>query len=227
MLKQERAVRTRRSLVRTAAEEFERHGFIQARLADISAGAGVSAGALHFHFEHKAAVAAAVEETAAVALRRTARAAQLPGGTALQRLIRTTHALGRLLREDVVPRAGLQLSGDDAHDSALNLRGEWQGCVRRLVHRADAEGQLAAHVSQQDVVTVVMAVATGFERLGRRNTDWLSAHRISGFWDLVLPCVVTPGALRSLTPDHAEFKSPFPGPAGPVVRPLPEHLFSR
>ncbi len=58
MSKQERAERTRRALIKSAAAVFEEYGYAQARLALISTGAGVSTGALHFHFENKAAVAA-------------------------------------------------------------------------------------------------------------------------------------------------------------------------
>ncbi|NEE26311.1 TetR family transcriptional regulator, partial [Streptomyces sp. SID7982] len=60
MTKQERATRTRQALIRSAAVVFEQHGYAQARLVLISSGAGVSTGALHFHFENKAAVAEAV-----------------------------------------------------------------------------------------------------------------------------------------------------------------------
>lgn len=72
-MKQERAVHTRQSLIRSAAEAFERHGYVRTSLAEISSSAGVSTGALHFHFENKAAIASTVEATAAVLLRRAPR----------------------------------------------------------------------------------------------------------------------------------------------------------
>ncbi|WP_420834079.1 TetR family transcriptional regulator [Streptomyces antarcticus] len=69
MAKQERAARTRESLVRAAAEVFAEQGFVTASIAVISRRAGVSAGGLHFHFESKTALAQAVEGRAAEALR--------------------------------------------------------------------------------------------------------------------------------------------------------------
>lgn len=69
MAKQERAARTRESLVRAAAEVFAEQGFVTASIAVISRRAGVSAGGLHFHFESKTALAQAVEDRAAEALR--------------------------------------------------------------------------------------------------------------------------------------------------------------
>lgn len=69
MVKQERAARTRRTLIRAAAEVFAREGFAPASLTTISRQAGVSNGALHFHFTSKNALAQAVEEEAGEAMR--------------------------------------------------------------------------------------------------------------------------------------------------------------
>ncbi|MFD0381587.1 TetR family transcriptional regulator [Streptomyces stramineus] len=55
---------TRHALIRSAAQAFDQHGYTRAKLSAISAGAGVSSGALHFHFDTKAAMAAAVETEA-------------------------------------------------------------------------------------------------------------------------------------------------------------------
>ena len=55
MVKQERALRTREALIESAAEVFDREGFSVASLTAISSRAGVSNGALHFHFASKAA----------------------------------------------------------------------------------------------------------------------------------------------------------------------------
>ncbi|WP_159062215.1 TetR family transcriptional regulator, partial [Streptomyces caniscabiei] len=66
MAKQERAVRTRENLIRSAAEVFDREGYAVASITTISARAGVSNGALHFHFASKAALAEAVAEAAAL-----------------------------------------------------------------------------------------------------------------------------------------------------------------
>ncbi|NUK02261.1 TetR family transcriptional regulator [Streptomyces lunaelactis] len=204
MTKQERAVRTRHSLIRSAAEAFQRHGYVQAKLAEISSSAGVSPGALHFHFENKAAVASTVEATAGVTLRRAARLAQHPGMNALQRLTNASHALADHLRRDVVARAGFQLSCDAARRTGLNLRQEWQGCVQQLLAEAADENLLAPHVAQSDMVTAIVAATTGFETLGRDNPEWLSHRSLTGFWRIVLPCLATAEALAGLEPGSTE-----------------------
>ncbi len=72
MVKQERALRTRRALIHAGAQAFADEGFTAASLTAISRAAGVSNGALHFHFENKMALARAVEEEALAALRQQA-----------------------------------------------------------------------------------------------------------------------------------------------------------
>ncbi|CAL9674818.1 A-factor receptor protein (plasmid) [Streptomyces sp. enrichment culture] len=222
-MKQERAVRTRQALIHAAAEAFERNGYVQARLADISSSAGVSPGALHFHFANKAAVAEAVETAAAVSLRRAAQDVQHPGMNALQRLTGVTYALAELIRTDVVARAGFRLSCDAPHRPALDLVREWEDCVRRLLAEADRERLLADGVTQQDAADVVIGATTGFEALARRQPEWLQPGTLRRFWRLLLPRLTTVEALAVLlradsavgAGGHEGGDRPAPGTAAP------------
>lgn len=208
MTKQERAVRTRHALIRSAAQAFELHGYAQAKLADISARAGVSPGALHFHFQSKAAVARTVESTAGVSLRRAAWLAQPPDTNALQRLANASHALAGLLRTDVVARAGFRLNGEAVSGGGLNLRQEWRGCVEQLLAEAAADGLLITRrASRADVVRTIVAATIGFEVLGRRDPEWLSRRTLTGFWRVVLPGLVTPETLDDLDPGGTSIRS--------------------
>ncbi|MCX4857261.1 TetR family transcriptional regulator [Streptomyces canus] len=199
MMKQERAARTRQLLIRSAAEAFERHGFTRARLADISSSAGVTTGALHFHFANKAALASTVEATAAAILRCAARSVRHPGANALQLLTGASQALADRLRHDVVARAGFRLScGDDPHRPGLDLRGEWFECIHRLLTEAEDHHLLAEGVSRQDAIASIAAATTGFEVLGRTDPTWLSPASLSRFWRLVLPLLATAEALATL-----------------------------
>ncbi|MFD8691645.1 ScbR family autoregulator-binding transcription factor [Streptomyces sp. NPDC059651] len=200
MTQQERAVRTRHALICSAAEEFERHGYIQAKLSDISASAGVSPGALHFHFENKAAVAATVEASAGVSLRREAWLAQRPGMNALQRLTNTSHALAERLRRDVVARAGFKLSYEAPHDSGPTLHQEWQVCVRQLLAEASDEALLIDGIEYSAAADGIVAATTGFEMLGRDDPAWFSAATLTAYWRLILRSVARPEILRALEP---------------------------
>ncbi|MFJ8506875.1 TetR family transcriptional regulator [Streptomyces avermitilis] len=77
-VRQERAIRTRNALIESAAALFARHGYEVVSLSTISARAGVSNGALHFHFPSKAALAEAVGVAAAQRFGRIIAGEELP-----------------------------------------------------------------------------------------------------------------------------------------------------
>ncbi|MEU1099808.1 ScbR family autoregulator-binding transcription factor [Streptomyces tibetensis] len=200
MTKQDRAVRTRLALIRSAAEQFEDRGYVRAGLAQISAGAGVSSGALHFHFANKAAVAEAVEHAAADALRETAERGRDGDGHTLQRLVDVTHRVARLLCADVVVRAGLRLNAEAGAGRARDLRREWRECVHGLLAEAERRGELAAGVTPQHTCAVVLAATTGIEVLAREDQGWLARPSLTDLWQLLLPCVAAPGLVGVLDP---------------------------
>ncbi|MEO3975080.1 ScbR family autoregulator-binding transcription factor [Streptomyces sp. CAU 1734] len=200
MIKQERAVRTRRALIESAAEAFGVRGYTEATLHMISAGAGVSTGALHFHFENKAAVAAAVERTAARALRAAACAVYAERSSALQALADASHVLARALARDAVVRAGLQLGREATYAPEFDLRGEWHRYVLRLLGEAEGEGALLPGLCRGHAAAMVVATTIGFEALGQHDRTWISRRMVTGFWELTLPCLATPEALRGLDP---------------------------
>ncbi|WP_217246827.1 ScbR family autoregulator-binding transcription factor [Streptomyces sp. AC602_WCS936] len=186
--KQERSARTRTTLIRSAAEQFEHHGFERTRLSEVSEGAGVTSGALYFHFSNKQELADAVEASAIRGFYRAARHTRRTRAAALAQLIDLSHAFAGLLREDVVARAGLRLNSDATPRTRLSLRQEWQGCVQHLLVRAAEEGSLSDGVSLHTLGEVVVAATTGFAVLGRDNGEWVSRETLRDFWRFSLPC---------------------------------------
>ena len=61
-LRQERALRTRESILRAAAEAFADQGFPGVTILDVAELTGVTKGAVYFHFTNKEALAVAVAE---------------------------------------------------------------------------------------------------------------------------------------------------------------------
>lgn len=199
MVKQQRAVRTRQALVRAAAEVFAQTGFTTAALTAISARAGVSAGALHFHFPSKHALARAVEEEAAAVVRAIAGHASAGGPHPVQRVIDATHALMGRLDHDVVLRAGFGLgSGLPRRDDAVPLRGVWGAWVEEVLRDAEREGVLADGVCAADASLAVVAATVGFEQLGADDRAWTSGATLARFWDLLLPRLVAADGLARL-----------------------------
>ncbi|MEV7192546.1 ScbR family autoregulator-binding transcription factor [Streptomyces sp. NPDC093510] len=188
MVQQERAARTREALMQAAAELFAEEGFAPATISGISRRAGVSPGALHFHFANKHALARAVEAAALAALHRIVRDAEEGHADALQRLVGAGHALLRAVEEDAVVRAGFQLVGPAAwRTGPMDLRGAWQRWVESLLHTARRQGALAREVSPARASAAVVAATVGFAALGLKDPVWISRPTLTQYWDLILP----------------------------------------
>ncbi|MFC9463684.1 TetR/AcrR family transcriptional regulator [Streptomyces sp. ARC32] len=109
VLKQERAVRTYGQLLQAAADLFAKTGFVNVTLADIAEHAGVTKGALYFHFMNKEAIAVAVMDEYYVRLAAVAddvgQASLSPLDAAAELIMRTT----AVLRRDTVFQSAVRL----------------------------------------------------------------------------------------------------------------------
>ncbi|WP_330461434.1 TetR/AcrR family transcriptional regulator [Streptomyces sp. NBC_00820] len=198
MVKQVRAVRTRQALLRAAAEVFAHNGYARASLPAISKRAGVSAGALHFHFPSKDALADEVEDAATRAVQELAGRCRRTSGSALAALVAATHHLAAALTADPVTWAGFRLGADPARRNRAGLLEWWHAWVLDVVGQAREAGELADGVCPEGAAVAVVAATVGFEALGSRDRDWLSEERMVQFWTFLLPSLAAPPA-RSLT----------------------------
>ncbi|MET7289760.1 ScbR family autoregulator-binding transcription factor [Streptomyces sp. NPDC005573] len=199
MTQQERAVRTRRDLINSAADVFNHRGFALASLMEISSRAGVSYGALHFHFKNKRMLGEEVERTAYQLLREIVERRQLHDHPLpLQLLVDTSHRLAQRVAENSVLRAGFRLGSDATWEGEIDLRQEWCNWVESVLRRSREQGGLASDVVLEDAASTITAAIIGFEVLGRAegNTDgsWCSRHATTRFWDLMLPRLASTGA---------------------------------
>ncbi|WP_053752602.1 TetR/AcrR family transcriptional regulator [Streptomyces sp. MMG1533] len=188
MARQERAERTRRALIHAAAREFAEHGFAGTSLARISGAAGVTMGALTFHFATKGELADAVAESGGTTTRQALPLRPGPAGVA--DVVGFTRTLARLLEQEVVVRAAARLTWDRSAVGA-GWYGTWLPLLHDLVGRADEE--LAAWASPQAVVALALSVVAGAEtavRLdGLPGAERVAApaHHATLVWDLALP----------------------------------------
>ncbi|MER6136983.1 ScbR family autoregulator-binding transcription factor [Streptomyces sp. NPDC001815] len=201
MAQQDRALRTRAALIASAAEVFDQHGYPLASLATISSRAGVSNGALHFHFPSKASLADAVGTSAGHRLAKiTGRnAGPLPGGS-LQLLIDATHELVQGFGDDAVLRVGFRVARSVQASSppAAGPRRHWKAWVEETLHQAAGEGTVAPGVPAQAVAGTVVATTLGLGALGGRNGAWRSPGTVTRLWELLLPGLVTGGVRGKL-----------------------------
>lgn len=223
MVKQERAARTRQALIQAAAEVFAEEGFVPASLSTISKRAGVSNGALHFHFANKGMLADAVETEAAKAVHRITEAARAWQGDSLQTVVDATHELMRSLAHDIVVRGGFELAGECTRRGESSLRTQWQRWVEESLRRAERNGALADGVSWADSARVIVAATVGFEVLGGDDSSWLSRQNVTRFWDVLLPRLAVREDLERLVSSGSRQPSAPPTTERPALHAGPDH----
>lgn len=216
---QERSERTRRRLVFAGAELFHRNGYANATLGEIAGAAGVTKGALYFHFASKDELADAVQRRGCGLLHEAVRGLREGGASPLQALIDTTHWLARTLHEDPAIPASFRITKECAGQQppAMDFHGAWLEAVCELLRMARDVGELpldpsvggldgAAGGSTADggpavdrwesAEALVAAVVCGIEVLAGTGLSYAELQRkVAALWGLLLPSLV--GAERA------------------------------
>lgn len=198
---QERSERTRRKLVLAAAELFGGSGYAHASLARIAASAGVTTGALHFHFATKAALAEAVQHKGCATLDELVKNARRSQGSALQVLIDTTHAVARSLYDNPYILASFRITRERAgkDPSVINFYQMWISRVWALLQTARDTGEVSRHTAEGGLEMLVAAAASGIEVLPGTGMPYTElAGRVSALWEMALPLLLPPGTAPSV-----------------------------
>ncbi|MEU5255502.1 TetR family transcriptional regulator [Streptomyces longwoodensis] len=157
MARQERAEQTRQRIVEAAASEFAGHGYDGTSLHGIVRTAGVTMGALTFHFRSKSALADAVQESGAAATR-AALDATAPA-TGFQGALETVLALAGALRTTPSVRAAARLTREG--------HGGWYDCwapgLRDALERSWCEQRADSGLTPLAVTTLLAHVVLGAE----------------------------------------------------------------
>lgn len=201
MVTQPRALVTRDAILRGAAEVFGARGYGLASIADIAAAAGLTKGALYFHFASKDELAFAV---IAEQHRRTlaASAAILAEGRpALETLILLCRSLAHQLLEDPVVQAGIRLTTDvaTAEQPVAEPYEDWFAAIEDLIRRAIAEGDVAESVDPAMFAHFASPAFTGVQLVSATLTGRADLlQRAREMWVVLLPGIVAEGRLSAL-----------------------------
>ncbi|WP_030201085.1 TetR/AcrR family transcriptional regulator [Streptomyces sp. NRRL S-87] len=136
MARQQRAMRTRSLLVQAASTEFDRSGYEGTTLTQINQLAGISMGALTFHFPTKRALAEAVQQQGREQVRDAIADVVAKHRPALATGVALTVTLARLLEENVEVRAAARLARECSRSTWAS---EWLPVLRDLFRRAQEE----------------------------------------------------------------------------------------
>ncbi|MFJ7491651.1 ScbR family autoregulator-binding transcription factor [Streptomyces sp. NPDC097727] len=199
MAQQARAIQTRRSILVAAAAVFDERGYSSATISEILARAGVTKGALYFHFTSKEDLALGVMD---VQLDSDPLPAQL---TKLQELVDQGMLLAYRLRHEPLVRASVGLAMDQAVEG-LDRGTPFRAWIDRLEHLLTAaknQGELLPHVDARETAEMLAGSFSGIQVMSQalcKREDL--GRRISVLLHYVLPSISTPAVLATL--DMAE-----------------------
>ncbi|GAA2232996.1 ScbR family autoregulator-binding transcription factor [Streptomyces nogalater] len=193
MARQHRALRTREDLIRSAAEVIDDVGYAEASISAISHRAGVSNGALHFHFKSKRALGEAVELAAARTLLHITGRVPVRHPAPIQLLVDTSKALAGCIVRDPVLRAGFSLGGDPTWQGTVDLWEQWQDWVQLMLVVARDQRALSPDVGIDEAVSIITSFLAGLEVRSRAGAERSPDRSVTGFWRLLLPHLVAEG----------------------------------
>lgn len=200
MARQERAEVTRAAILEGAARAFDAEGFHGTTLSDIVKEAGVTKGALYFHFASKEELAQVLIDEQFSVLDPLAGSEEL----GVQSVIDILHMMARQLVDEVRVRAGIRLVVDQSSKTGIVSEPytKWIETFTECLSHAQQREDVKAEVDPQRVASVIVGAWTGLQ---------LSSQVLAGRRDLsesttllmrmLLPSLVPPRRLGRFRPE--------------------------
>jgi AcrR family transcriptional regulator len=193
--RQDRAVRTRRTILEAAAAVFDERGYNSATIGEILTRAQVTKGALYFHFSSKEELAMGVFEE------------QLPDSplppqdTRIQELIDSGLVLARRLRTEALVRASVGLALDQGATGLDRIPAfrMWIDQNARTLAAAKSRGELLPLVDVDETAELVVGAYSGVQLLSQLRCQRQDLeHRVAVLYNHLLPSIVVPAVLARL-----------------------------
>ncbi|MGW7427314.1 ScbR family autoregulator-binding transcription factor [Streptomyces sp. NPDC054813] len=189
--KQQRSIRTRVQILEAAAVVFARNGFADVTLLDIAEQAGVTKGAVYFHYANKESIAIAVSEeyfARLAALSAGVKRLKLPPLPATVKLL---HRVAVTLRDDTLFQAAVRLHLDRHQiisDSPTRPFVDFIAHCQELLTEAKRQGQLPDGVDPERLARVLVAAFFGAQHISWALNDRADLiDRVQETIDAILP----------------------------------------
>ncbi|MFJ4784522.1 ScbR family autoregulator-binding transcription factor [Streptomyces sp. NPDC088794] len=166
-LKQERAVRTRGQVLDAAAEAFATKGFPAVTVLDVAELAGVTKGAVYFHFANKEALAQAVAEEFYHLLGVIGSEVEEAGLSPLAAVAELLERTARAFRDDTMVQAGARLQIERSLigvEMPMPYLGYTESLTRWL-RQAQSQSQLPPGTSPESTSRVLVSAFFGAQHI--------------------------------------------------------------
>ncbi|MDQ8707180.1 ScbR family autoregulator-binding transcription factor [Streptomyces sp. LHD-70] len=197
-MRQERATRTRRSVLVAAASVFDEVGYEAATISEILKRSGVTKGALYFHFPSKQALAQAV-----LASQFEAVPAVPAQPLKLQEWVDEGLLLGHMLKSDPLVRGSIRLTVDqgspmDSLDRRVPMQ-SWMDYTQGTLEKAKNAGEVLPTLDAAAMAKLIVGGFTGVQVLSKIMTDHRDmTERASDYYRYLLPSIAVPGVLMQI-----------------------------
>ncbi|WP_176710378.1 ScbR family autoregulator-binding transcription factor [Streptomyces sp. Wb2n-11] len=195
---QDRALKTREAIVMGAAEVFDEYGFSGASISKIMKRAGVSQGAMYFHFKSKEDLARAVmnaqPETVIPRL----------GSHGLQRIVDTTFVWAWQIQSDVLLRAGVRLTNEQDGTGVRDATPytDWSQILEVTLREAQYDGELRESVDVKQLSEFLVSTCTGMQMYSNAVSARQDLpERTVAMWKLLLPSIAAGRIVESIDLD--------------------------
>lgn len=208
---QDRAKVTRDAILSGAASVFEEMGYGQASLSQVAERAGVTKGALYFHFPSKDDLARAVIAEQHAFITAENEVVLTYGISPLESMILCCRRFADNLLAEPIVRAGTRLTLEASafdHDVRQPYR-DWVALMSKLARDAQGAGQLRGGLDTGGFGRFVVSSLVGVQVVSAVLTERADLmERVEEMWELLLPGVVSEGLLR-----HVSALAHYSGPA--------------
>lgn len=195
---QERAENTRQAVLEGAAASFEKFGYGTASLSTIMAHAGVSKGAMYFHFSSKEDLARAVMDAHFRMAMASLHEIERQSFTALDTVVLASMELARQLISEPIARGGMRLTLEfgRAHGPSERPFREWIAAMSELLAQAKSAGDVLDTLDNDALAHYIVGCFTGVHTMSEILTgrDDL-IDRMREMWHIMLPGIVPPDRL--------------------------------
>ncbi|PPF44854.1 TetR family transcriptional regulator [Pseudoclavibacter sp. AY1F1] len=195
MPRQDRAVQTRARILQAAATLIQESGYSDMSLSRVSDHAGVTKGALYFHFASKEALALALIAQQHETVRLDAVTIFASSANPLVKMMRLCEDLSRKLMTDPIVRAGIQLT-TDSRTVGTPVRKPYEDWIRTfsvLAEQAVKEGFFTRSTDPVLLANLIIPCYTGIQLVSEAFSERKDLlERMTGFWELVIRATVPP-----------------------------------
>ena len=196
-----RAEVTRQKILDSAARHFARRSYTSVSVDEVIADTDVSRGALYFHFQSKHALALALMEHHAAAVRALTMQLLARGGSGLETMIEITFMVATLDASDDYARAAANLAGETRRpgDRVASLFDEWIKGSITVLEQAIADGDVRADYDPETLAQVLVSHYVGVRQVSDLDAAASFLTNVERSWCTTLPGFTNPDRLDYLT----------------------------